>query len=158
MERQGEGWGDPKHLCEGMFVTSTGSGKIYLNSGVTRLVNGEFETFQDIPGALNSPPGGWQPGRHSSIAPDESYLIYDTQREGSEQVSEDNLFVCFRKDDGTWSKSFDLGSELNLQGAKSLATISADGKYLFFCHNGDIYWVGSMIIENLKPKDLNKKE
>jgi len=56
--------------------------------------------------------------------------------------------------DGSWSQAFDLGSRLNLPGGKMLATISADGKYLFFCNREDIYWVDARIIEELKPKEL----
>jgi hypothetical protein len=62
MERLGDMWGEPKHL------------------GVTRLENGKLAPFQEIVGALNTPPAGWKRGQHSSIAPDESFLIYDTQR------------------------------------------------------------------------------
>jgi len=152
MERIGDGWGEPRHLCEGMFATSSRNGNVYLNRGVTTLDNGKFAPVEEIAGALNVPPEGWNPGHHSSIAPDESYLIYDSQRSGSEWNSDENLFVCFRKEDGTWSESFDLGSKLGLPGGKSLATISADGKYLFFCNRGDIYWVDAGIIQELRSE------
>lgn len=154
MERLGASWGVPKHLCEGMFVTSSKNGNIYLNDGITKLVNGEFVPFQKIIGALNMPPTGWKRGRHSSIAHDESYLIFDTQKSGSEWNADENLFICFRMGNGTWSKAIDLGSKLNLPGGKVLATISPDSKYLFFCNRGDIYWVSTKIIEDLKPKEL----
>ena len=154
MERAEDGWGEPKHLCEGMFATSSRNGNIYLNSGVTKLANGKFESFREIKGALNAPPDGWKRGNHSSIAPDESFLIYDSQRSGSEWDSEENLFICFRMEDGTWSRSFDLGSRLNLPGGKMLATISSDSKYLFFCNRGDICWVDAKIIEEIKPEEL----
>ena len=158
MERLGDSWGDPKHLCEGMFVTSSKNGNIYLNLGVTKLENGKFAPFQDIVGALNLPPAGWKRGHHSSIALDESYLIYDSQKSGDEWDSDENLFICFRKEDGTWSKSLDLGSKLNLPGGKMLATISPDNKYLFFCNRGDIYWISLKIIDELKPDELKLRK
>ncbi len=151
MERRGDGWGDPKHLCEGMFATSARNGNVYLNLKVTRLENGKFAPFEEVIGAHNSPPSGWKRGHHSSIASDESFIIYDSQKIGSEWDSEENLFVCFHKKDGTWSEAFDLGGKMALPGGKSLATISPDGKYLFFCLKGDIYWVDAKIIEELKP-------
>jgi len=154
MERSGDGWGEPKHLCAGMFVTSSKNGNIYLNDGITRLVNGKFAPFQKVAGALNTPPEGWKLGRHSSISPDESFLIFDTQKSDSELDADENLFVCFRLRDGTWSKAFDLGDKLNLPGGKMLATISPDSRYLFFCSRGDIYWVDAKIIEELRPKEL----
>jgi hypothetical protein len=152
MERIGDGWGEPRHLCEGMFATSSKNGNIYLNRGLTTLENGKLAPIVDIADALNAPPEGWKPGNHSSVAPDESYLIYDTQRSGSEWNADENLFVCFREENGAWSESFDLGSSLELPGGKSLATISADGKYLFFRNRDDIYWVSTKIIEELKLK------
>jgi hypothetical protein len=60
MERLGDSWGEPKHLCEGMFATSSQSGDIYLNDGITRLVDGKLAPFQKVLGALNAPPAGWQ--------------------------------------------------------------------------------------------------
>ncbi len=154
MERHGNSWGIPKHLCEGMFVTSSRNGNIYLNDGVTRLVDGKFAPFQRIDGALNAPPTGWKRGHHSSIAPDESYLIYDTQKTDSAWDSDENLFVCFRMKDGTWSEAFDLSAKLGLPGGEMLATISPDSRYLFFCNRGDIWWVDARIIDSLKPDEL----
>ncbi len=154
MERSGDSWGEPKHLCEGMFATASKNGNIYLNSGITRLENGKFTPFREIEGALNAPPTGWKRGNHSSIALDESFLIYDSQRLAGEWDSDENLFICFRTKDGTWIESFDLGSKLDLPGGKMLATISPDNKYLFFCNRGDIYWVDAKIIEGLKSKEL----
>lgn len=154
MEREGTGWSEPNHLCEGMFATSTNDGTIYLNRGITKLVNGKLETIREIAGALSVPPDGWKRGNHSSIAPDERYLIYDSQPSSGDWKSDWNLFVCFRQADGTWSKSFDLSAKLDLLGGEMLATITADGKYLFFCNRGDIYWVDAKVVEELKPKEL----
>jgi hypothetical protein len=42
---------------------------------------------------------------------------------------------------------------LALQGipaAASIATISPDGKYLFYTYRGDLYWVSTEIIAKLK--------
>jgi len=157
MERMNDDWGEPKHLCMGMFAISSENGNVYLNAGVTRLENGKFIPFQEIAGALNAPPEGWKRGNHSSIAPDESFLIYDSQKSGSEWDADENLFICFRNKNGFWGESIDLGSILNLPGGKMLATISPDGNYLFFCNRGDIYWVSLRIVEELKPKEFKSK-
>jgi hypothetical protein len=154
MERVGTGWNEPKHLCEGMFATASKNGNVYLNRGVTRFKDGKIEPIREIVGALNAPPDGWRSGNHSSIAPDESFLIYDSQPSADERGSDENLFVCFRRADGSWSESFDLSGKLNLPGGEMLATITADGKYLFFCNGGDIYWVDVKIIEELRPKEI----
>ncbi|MCK7537944.1 MAG: hypothetical protein MZV63_46820 [Marinilabiliales bacterium] len=62
-----------------------------------------------------------------------------------------HLFVSFRNPDGTWSEAIDLsGHGLDPHGKS--AKISPDGKYLFFGTNGDIYWVASALIEDLRPR------
>ena len=124
------------------------------NDGITKLVNGKLAPFQKVIGPLNTSPAGWKRGRHSSIAPDESFPIFDTQESGSEWDADENVFVCFRMGDGTWSETFDLGGKLNLPGGKALATISPDSQYLFFCNRGDIYWVDAKIIDELRPEEL----
>jgi hypothetical protein len=42
--------------------------------------------------------------------------------------------------------SFDINNNLRV-----IASITPDGKYLFFRRNGDIYWVSTKIIEKLRP-------
>ena len=49
------------------------------------------------------------------------------------------------------SEHLSLDINNNLAG---IASISPDGKYLFFGRNGDIYWVRTKIIEELKPDEL----
>ena len=120
-------------------------------------MDGKFTPLQKIVGAMNAPPAGWKRGQHSCIAPDESFLIYDTQRAGSEWDSDSNLFVCFRKEDGAWSDAYDLGGRLNLPGDNWLATISPDNQYLFFCNRWDIYWVSLRILDELKNSQADEK-
>lgn len=82
---------------------------------------------------------------HPYIAKDESYIIYD-----SEQATEpDNgdLFISFNHS-GTWTESFSLGPKINTKMNEGAATVSPDGKYLFFSRgeekvrkDGSTYWV-----------------
>ena len=65
------------------------------------------------------------------------------------------LFICFRNKDGSWSKAVDFGEDMDFG---ICASLSPDGKYLFFSSTGgipgnkaDIYWVSAKIIETLRP-------
>jgi Tol biopolymer transport system component len=67
-----------------------------------------------------------------------------------------DLYISFRFADGSWSRAFNA-AVLNTSEADWCATVSPDGKYLFFTRNGtgngDIYWVDAKIIDELRPKE-----
>jgi Tol biopolymer transport system component len=92
---------------------------------------------------------------HPFIAPDESYIIFDSSRPGG--IGKGDLFICFRLANGSWSRAFN-DTLLNTVESDWCPTVSPDGKYLFFTRNstgnGDIYWVDAKIIEELKPDKL----
>lgn len=89
---------------------------------------------------------------HPCIAYDgSSYIIMDAERSPHENGCE--LYVSFKKKDESWTKPQNMGDYIPLKGA-AMARLSSDGKYIFFQAEGDIYWVSSKIIEELKPRDL----
>ena len=63
------------------------------------------------------------------------------------------LYISFKKEDGSWTQAKNIKPTINTNG--SLATLSPDGKYLFYNCNLDqnIYWLDAKIIEDLKPKE-----
>lgn len=80
-----------------------------------------------------------------------------------------DLYVCFKLDNGNWSRLINLGETINTDANERFPSLSADGKYLFFVSNrmgegstggqesilnglGNIYWVDANIIENLRPE------
>ena len=68
-----------------------------------------------------------------------------------------DLFVCYKKKDGSWSKRANLGNSINIWGLERFLFVSPDGKYLFFLRvteSSDIYWVDTKIIDDLKPEEL----
>ncbi|XWN38018.1 MAG: hypothetical protein ROO71_03605 [Balneola sp.] len=99
---------------------------------------------------------------HPYIAPDESYLIYDSY--DSDKATDPNngdLFISFNQN-GTWSESYSLGPKINTKLSETSATVSPDGKYLFFARYEEkvredgssyavskIYWMDFM---NLRKK------
>ena len=86
---------------------------------------------------------------------DESYLIWDGEREDS--FGGNDLYVSFRQHDGAWGEAINLGNKINTELEDAGGFVTSDGKYFFFSrniddNNADIYWVDARIIENLRPK------
>lgn len=94
---------------------------------------------------------------HPFIAPDESYLIWDSEREGG--YGDSDLYISFRQKDGSWGPAINMGDKVNSDKWDAYASVTPDGKYILFNRgidddndNVDIYWVDAKIIENLRPK------
>ncbi len=96
---------------------------------------------------------------HPFIAPDESYLIFDSDAYGG--YGDSDLFISFKQDDGSWGTPVNLGDKINTDAWEASATVTPDGKYLFFNRkmgavgdypNVDIFWVDAGFIEGLKNK------
>jgi hypothetical protein len=49
-----------------------------------------------------------------------------------------------------WGNAIKLNDKINKGDSAIAAYISPDGKYLFYSSNGDIYWVSTSFIEELK--------
>ncbi|OUS02863.1 hypothetical protein A9Q86_02100 [Flavobacteriales bacterium 33_180_T64] len=163
-ERTTSGWSEAKSLGTPfnnyriMRLTAASNGTYYFDEAsetgplrYSRLINGVHEK----PKALNIEDiGNWN--AHPFIAPDESYIIWDDQREKGGYGGAD-LYISFRQKDGSWGLSINLGDTINTEFADAYGSITPDGKYFFF-HRGygnnkaDIYWVDAKIIEALRPK------
>ncbi|MEO1049366.1 MAG: hypothetical protein AAFX87_01990 [Bacteroidota bacterium] len=126
---------------------------------ISRIKDGERETPKLLSQEINV--GKWT--AHPNIAPDESYLIWDSEREGG--YGDSDIYVSFRQPDGSWGKAVNLGDQVNSALADFSSWITPDGKYLFFWRteektNADgttsressKYWVSTQVIENLRPK------
>lgn len=149
-KRQPEGWSEPKYAGEGMFVSSESSGDIYITDMSSFTVDGKSflakvtvnkDHFNDYQRLNIAAQYGTQ--AHPCIAPDGSYLIFDV-------LSGHGMYLCFREQDGTWGDAIDLTHQ-GFDPMAGGATISPDGKYMFFCLNGDIWWVSTHFIDQLRP-------
>jgi hypothetical protein len=94
---------------------------------------------------------------HPFIAPDESYLIWDSEREGGYGGSD--LYISYRQKDQSWGPAINLGDKINSANWDAYASVTPDGKYILFNRgmdddnkNVDIYWVDAKIIDDLRPK------
>jgi Tol biopolymer transport system component len=107
--------------------------------------NGHYDSIERMGDAINA---NGKSIAHPYIAPDESYLIYDSEK--ATEPNNGDLFISFNQN-GTWSESYSLGSEINTKMSEGAGTVSPDGKYLFFSRNekkikedGSTYWVSKM--------------
>jgi Tol biopolymer transport system component len=152
--RSDGGWTDPQYLgppvsgVEPMFVTESNTGTIYMTGRRERGIykasrsNGGFDSPIQLPDAIN---GEDWPG-HPYIAPDEQYLIFDSN---VDDQGTKHLFMSFQEADGQWSESEDLTEHLGFPSG-GMPHVTFDGRFLFFSSNGDIYWVDARVIEELK--------
>ncbi len=119
----------------------------------SRLVDGKYEEPKLLNQNINT-------GKsfHPFIASDESYLIFDSKRDNG--YGDADIYVSFRTKDGNWGTPINLGDKINTNASEQCASVSPDGKYLFFnrnmgsdnYENVDIFWVSMQVVENLKPK------
>lgn len=94
---------------------------------------------------------------HPFIAPDESYIIFDSVRDGG--YGEPDLYISFRQKNGSWGSAINMGDNVNSEKGDFEASVTSDGKYILFNrkiddkgNNLDIYWVDAKIIDDLRPQ------
>lgn len=165
-ERTDEGWselksyGAPFEEYRIMRLTASATGTYVFdevgNNGdgmlrYSQWVNGRREAPRLFGKEINT--GKWT--AHPFIAPDESYIIWDSEREGG--YGDSDMYISFRQNDGSWSDAINFGETINTEGEDGGGYVSPDGKYLFYCRrctppNFEIMWVDAQIIENLRPK------
>lgn len=90
---------------------------------------------------------------HPFIAPDESYLIFDSKPENGTA----DIYISFRQKDGSWGAAINLGDIINTERSEVYGSVTPDGKYFFFrrtLSNGkkNTMWVDTGFIEALRPK------
>lgn len=65
-----------------------------------------------------------------NIAKDESYIIFDSVRDGGYGMHD--LYISFRDDSGEFLTPINLGNQVNTSEEDTFSTITPDGLYLFF--------------------------
>ncbi len=110
------------------------------------------------PVLLSSEINSGKKSAHPFIAPDESYLIWDSEREDG--FGDSDLYISFKQPDGIWGPAINMGENVNSDKWDAYATVTSDGKYLLFNravdkvnNNVDIYWVDAKIIDEIKNKN-----
>ncbi|WP_229954184.1 serine hydrolase [Parasphingorhabdus litoris] len=166
MERIGDGWSEIKSLGP-MFdredlgimrLSASASGTYILDDykgdnviRISTLKDGKREEPRPLGKEINT----GKLNAHPFIAPNESYIIWDGERDGG--FGGIDLWISFKQQDGSWGEAINMGPEINTAGREASAYVTPDGKYLFFNRTirpkeGDIYWVDAQVIENLRHK------
>ena len=167
VNRMGSGWGEPENLGplvnageHQIYPTVTEDLTLYFQSRRegniggsdiyrSRWVDGKYARPENLGDAINSEANEGD----VLIAPDESFLIVST-RGLPDSLGGSDLYISFRRPDGTWTKVKNMGTTINSEATEYCPMLSPDGKYLFFTStrsgDGDIYWVDAKIIEEMK--------
>jgi uncharacterized protein (TIGR02145 family) len=166
VEKVDSGWSETK--SDGFLIAPsssfTATGKVYYSDAManTPWGNGIYAAVYSDTGLSNSQP---LPEAINTaniinytpyIAPDESYLLFASNRPmtGGNDVNM-YIYISFN-DEGIWSTPQKINDAINFSGKARLPSISPDGKYLFFCgDDNNFYWVDIHAIEQLKPTAIN---
>lgn len=174
IERTDSGWSKIKSLGPmfdredlGIMVMSVSSKgtlvfddyKSNVGIRISRIIDGKHEEPKLLGKEINS----GELTAHPFIAPDESYLIWDSERESGHGKSD--IYISFRQQDGSWGSTINMGDKINSELVENGARLTPDGKYLLFerseekvRENGSTYWeskkywVDSKIIEQLRSQ------
>jgi len=158
-EKIKQGWTEARYFDASlnrkftMYITSMSTGTLYFTAKIgdkrgifkSQFVDGQYQEPEYLPSEINSIGAA-----HPFIAPDESFLIVDSQQKG---IGKPELFISFKNKDGNWTEMVNMGNEINATSTEYGASLSPCGNYLFFHrriqNKGDIYWVSADIIKTL---------
>ena len=125
------------------------------NMGVLLQSTGRYAEAENLGPPINTTVSDIDP----FVAPDESDLIICQDK--PEGLGGLNLYVSFRRADGSWREPQNLGPNVNSSSGEARPYVTPDGSYLFFTSNragdqslGKIYWVDADVIEDLRPEDV----
>jgi len=168
IERTSDGWSELKSLgapfenIDIMRLSASSNGTYYFDTYTpkldtpirySRLINGKYEQ----PKSLGPQFGIGRYNAHPYIAPDESFIIFDSVREDGQGRSD--IYISYRAADGSWGPAINMGDKINTAHSEKNPSLSPDGQFLFFDKRTkrgneevNIYWVDAQIIETLRPK------
>lgn len=166
VERMGNAWGEAKYLDSpinqgrrALYPTVSKNGTMFFQAirndtlgerdiYYSELVNGKYSEPVRMSESINSI---YAEG-DVLIAPDESFIIVNCSGRPDTNGRSD-LYISYKKEDGTWAELKNMGSKINSSGTDYCPMLSPDGKYFFYTRtdtgNGDIYWVDAQIIQEL---------
>jgi hypothetical protein len=143
-------WGQARHLDapfnpgKAMYFSFTEDSTLYTTDAENRggiltskMIAGKYTELTKLGAPFHTGSEA-----HPCVARDETYLIYDGIGDAGR-----GLYVSFKNDEDTWDAPVSMKE---FTGEGGVAMISPDGMYLFFTDKGDIYWVSTDIIEELR--------
>lgn len=192
MDRGDDGWGEPSNLgppvnsdAPEYYPSITADGTLYFtregedrvsSTYRSRLLDGVYSQPELLPPQVNCGTNRF----NVFVAPDETFVIVPAVGR-DDSLGGVDYYVVFRGDDDTWSEPVNMGPAINqAAGREWSASLSPDGKYLFFMSSrtdeeaglpltgrsitelldistrpgqgsSDIWWVSAEVIEQLRP-------
>lgn len=170
VERSGDGWSAPINAGPKInserneyYISFTEDGTMYFSSGkasegdrdnmdiyAAPQVDGVFQEAVSLGDAVNTEVYE----ADVFIDPAEEYVIFCSTR--SDSYGRGDLYISFKDETGKWTTSMNIGGPINTKFHELCPYVSADGKYLFYTSNGDIYWVSTDFIDKLKKEAFKK--
>ena len=139
-----------------LYFSSSQGGSTNWNLLRSKKVKGVYTMPELLPYSINSV--GYEDGPY--VAPDESFLIFDSQRPDGLGGGID-LYISFKKEGEGWMIPVNMGPKINSNAAERFARLSPDGKYFFFgsTRNAsatklgfDIFWIDAGILDELRKE------
>ncbi len=169
VEKTEDGWSNPK-------PANFNTPKWENGSDISKKGNLFYESDGDIYSVEVYPNGFSQPEKlsdainseytelHPCISPDESFIIFYSGRPGGFGERGGDLYISFKKNNGSWKQAKNLGENFNKGHlSTSFPRLSPEGKYLFFLKlvavpwRAEVNWVDVKIILELKKTHINLK-
>jgi Tol biopolymer transport system component len=166
VDKTAKGWGEPVNIGPPVNSDKNDGGPSFAANGTmyfhssrggnekdgniyrSKYSDGKFTEPEKLSSTINTTSYEAAP----FIAPDESYLLF--YRIDFKDTSKKGLMLSFPYKTGEWTTPVNLKNKLPLKSSDLLlGGVSPDGKYLFILDAGDIYWLKTNIIEQLRPKE-----
>ena len=142
VDRKGKGWGTPQRLPDTInrsfnifSPTLAADGDLYFMEAAGEGMH--FRLFMsELKDGVYQPPvplpftAGQYGGVDAAVAPDESYLVFSSNRPPA-PAGQSDLFIVFRKD-GQWGEPQHLADSINSYAPALESHLSPDGHTLYF--------------------------
>lgn len=159
-EKTNDGWSEPINAgpkinsqADEYYVSFTNKGTMYFSSNrsgksfdvyYSKFLENNFKEPIPLGDAINT--ANYE--ADVFIDPNESYIIFCANRPSG--YGQGDLYISFKNNDGTWSKSKNMGSLINTSNHELCPFVTKDGRYFFYTSNQDIYWVDANVLENFR--------
>ena len=161
-KRTNNGWSEPinagpniNSAKEEYYISFTDEGKMYFSTNInaeenrqgnfdiytSERINGQYQPKQKLGPAINT--NAYE--ADVFVAPDESYMIFCATRRDV-GLGRGDLYISFKDEKGNWTPSKNMGAPINSKNHELCPFVTADGQYLFYTSNQDIYWVSTEVL------------
>lgn len=138
----------PKVTSSSIKENPEGKANIYRS----KLVDGKYTRVEKLDTKINTKYNDLD----AFVAPDESYMIFCSDRPGG--YGKSDFYISFGTNGDSWTEPVNMGNKINSSAAEWIPYVTPDGKYFFFTSNKsgnrEIYWVDAGIINTYMPEKI----